>query len=243
MQSDRKAPVTKAEKEFVEGIQGDFTRVVRRVIKIGKPSEITVVIDPQRTERTKIRFAPIGRDLFVGKNVFVGKDAFLRNKAFPARKGVSQVAKAGAGQGKASEQAKGEEDELKEALAEAFDRGEHLATRILRQPEMLTAKAFAESLDLSRETVRKKVLKHEILALKGAKQGHRFPRWQVTSDGGLLPRLAELFDRLGGNAWTVYRFLLQHHPELDGKTALEALKVGKAEEVLAAAQNAGSAFS
>jgi DNA-binding transcriptional regulator YiaG len=220
------------EKEFVEGIRSDFTKVVRRVIKIGEPSEITVVIDPLGAEHTKIRLTPVGKGFFAGKEVFVGKGVFLENKTYPARKGVLQAGKA-----------KEEEDEFKGALAEAFERGEHLATKILRQPEMLTATAFAKSLDLSRETVRQKVQKHEVLALKGAKQGHRFPRWQITSDGGLLPRLAELFDRLGGNAWTVYRFLLQHHPELDGKTALEALKVGRAEEVLAAAQNAGSAFS
>jgi hypothetical protein len=133
--------------------------------------------------------------------------------------------------------------ELKAALSEAFERGEHLAAKILRQPDMLTAADFAASLNLSRETVRQKTLRHEILALRGAKQGKRFPAWQVSSDGGLLPELPKLFKVLGGNAWAVYRFLLQHHPELDGETAVDAIKAGKVEEVLAAAKNAGLAFS
>jgi hypothetical protein len=108
-------------------------------------------------------------------------------------------------------------DELGEALTEAFDRGEHLATKILRRPDMLSAADFAASLDMSGETVRQKTKRREILALRGAKQGKRFPRWQVTPNGGLLPELPKLFERLGGDPWTVYRFLLQHHPELDGR--------------------------
>jgi hypothetical protein len=87
----------------------------------------------------------------------------------------------------------------------------------LRRPNMLSAADFAASLDMSGETVRQKTKRREILALRGAKQGKRFPRWQVTPNGGLLPELPKLFERLGGDPWTVYRFLLQHHPELDGR--------------------------
>ena len=136
-----------------------------------------------------------------------------------------------------------EPPQIQAALSEAFDRGEHLAAKILRQPDMLNATDFATSLNLSRETVRQKTHNHEILALQGAKQGYRYPEWQVNPDGQLLPELPKLFELLGGNAWTVYRFLLQHHPELDGATALEALKSGKAQKVLTAARNAGLAFS
>jgi len=60
---------------------------------------------------------------------------------------------------------------------------------------------------------------------------------------GLLPELPQLFDLLGGSSWTVYRFLIQHHPELQGDTALSALLYGKVEKVLAAAENTARAFS
>jgi hypothetical protein len=46
--------------------------------------------------------------------------------------------------------------------------------------------------------------------------GVRFPKWQVTANGGLLPELPRLFDLLGGDSWTVYRLLTQRHPELEG---------------------------
>ena len=134
-------------------------------------------------------------------------------------------------------------DEFDAALAEAQARGAQRAAEILTAPEMLSADGFAELIGVSREAVRLKRQRHEVLGLEGAKRGVRFPRWQVTADGGLLPGLANLFDRLGGNSWTVYRFLIQHHPELDGATAAAALKAGNANEVLAAAENAGRAFS
>jgi hypothetical protein len=49
----------------------------------------------------------------------------------------------------------------------------------------------------------------------------------LTGSDGLLPALPCLFDPLGGGSWTVYRFLTQHHPELDGDTTLSALQRGK----------------
>jgi hypothetical protein len=39
--------------------------------------------------------------------------------------------------------------------------------------------------------------RNEVLGPKGAKRGLRFPKWQVTSDGGLLSELPRLFDLLG----------------------------------------------
>jgi hypothetical protein len=42
-----------------------------------------------------------------------------------------------------------------------------------------------------------------------------------------LPDLPQLFKLLGGDSWTVYRFLIQHQPEVEGDTALSALLRGK----------------
>ena len=108
---------------------------------------------------------------------------------------------------------------------------------------MLSGSAFAKFIGVSREAVRTKHQRHEVLGLKGAKRGLRFPKWQVTSDGGLLPDLPRLFDLLGGDSWTVYRFLTQHHPELDGDTALSTLQRGNVSQVLAAAENTAGALS
>jgi hypothetical protein len=46
-----------------------------------------------------------------------------------------------------------------------------------------------------------------------------------------------LFERLGDDAWAVYRFLMQRHPELDGLTGREALDQGKTEQAIEAAES------
>ena len=137
----------------------------------------------------------------------------------------------------------GGSEDLDAALVEARERGVSRAVEILSRPEMLSATDFAKFIGVSREAVRAKHQRSQLLGLKGAKRGLRFPKWQVTSDGGLLPELPRLFEILGGDSWTIYRFLTQHHPELEGNTALSALLRGKVENVLAAAENTAGAFS
>jgi hypothetical protein len=136
-----------------------------------------------------------------------------------------------------------ESNDLDAALAEARERGVSRAVEILSRGEMLSAADFAKFIGVSREAVRAKHQRNEVLGLKGAKRGLRFPKWQVTSNGGLLPDLPRIFDLLGGDSWTVYRFLTQHHPELEGDTALSALLRGKIEKVFTAAENTAGAFS
>jgi nucleoid DNA-binding protein len=134
-------------------------------------------------------------------------------------------------------------DDLDGALSEARERGVSRAVEILSRRDMLSAADFGKFIGVSREAVRTKYQRNEVLGLQGAKRGLRYPKWQVTSDGGLLPELPRLFEVLGGESWTVYRFLTQHHPELEGDTALSALQRGKVEKVLAAAENTAGAFS
>jgi nucleoid DNA-binding protein len=134
-------------------------------------------------------------------------------------------------------------DDLDAALSEARERGVSRAVEILFGPEMLSAADFGKFIGISREAVRTKHQRNEVLGLQGAKRGLRYPKWQVTTDGALLPELPRLFEALGGESWTVYRFLTQHHPELEGDTALSALQRGKVEKVLAAAENTAGAFS
>ncbi|MGG2362632.1 hypothetical protein ACE4Z5_27370, partial [Salmonella enterica] len=84
----------------------------------------------------------------------------------------------------------------------------------------------------SRVTVNTKRQNHQVLGLEGARRGYRFPRWQITRDGKPFAALPVLFDRLGNSPWAVYRFLVQHHPELDGLTGREALQRGKDKAVI-----------
>lgn len=127
-------------------------------------------------------------------------------------------------------------DVLADALDEARARGRVQIADILARPEMLSADAFADQLGTTRMTVNTKRRQNQVLALDGAKRGYRFPNWQIGQDGKPFAVLPQLFERLGGGAWTVYRFLLQKHPELGGLTAREALLKGRTQDVLDAAE-------
>ena len=128
-------------------------------------------------------------------------------------------------------------DTLDQALVEARARGMARVADILKSPDMVTAREFGMLIGASHETVNQKRKSGEVLALGGATRGLRYPKWQVTPDGRPLPGLADLFRTLGGDPWTVYRFLLQRHGELDGETALDALKQNRVEQALATARN------
>jgi hypothetical protein len=131
------------------------------------------------------------------------------------------------------------DDDLEAALNEARARGRRLAAQILAGPEMLSSESFAQRIGVTRETVRRKLSRREVLGLSGAKRGWRFPAWQVLEDGRLLTELSRLFELLDDNPWTVYRFLLQPHPELAGRTALAALRTGEVDAVLGLAESTG----
>lgn len=130
-----------------------------------------------------------------------------------------------------------EDGRLEVSLAAARARGRLRAAQILEQDDMLTAEQFAERLGVSRMTVNARRQKHELLGLDGAKRGFRFPAWQVDEDGKAFAALPQLFDLLGENAWTVYRFLTQRHAVLDGISAKDALRQGKTTQVLQAVES------
>jgi hypothetical protein len=126
---------------------------------------------------------------------------------------------------------------LTEALAAARARGAAVKEELLADPEMLNTAAIAHLLGMSEEGVRLKRKRHEILGLESAKRGIRYPAWQVLEGRQLLPALPRLFATLGDDPWRLLRFLQQHHGELGGDRALDALRHGKVDGVLAAAEN------
>lgn len=131
-------------------------------------------------------------------------------------------------------------DALDIALAAAKARGAARVADILNGEGMLTADAFGEEIGATRETVHKKRRRHEVLGLEGPKRGVRFPKWQLSRSGELLPSLPLLFQALGEHPWAVYRFLLQEHPEFDGATGLDGLRKGRIADVIAVAETIGA---
>jgi hypothetical protein len=128
-------------------------------------------------------------------------------------------------------------DALDAALAAARKRGQDKAANILKGDDMLTARDFGSLIGASHETVNVRRQRGEILGLQGATRVVRYPSWQVTDAGTIVPGLAQLSEVLGGQPWTVYRFLRTAHAELDGRTALDVLKAGRQEDVLKVARN------
>lgn len=127
------------------------------------------------------------------------------------------------------------DEELQAALATAKERGQRRVAQILAEDDMLSAEAFADLLGVSRVTVNTKRQHGQVLGVDGAKRGFRFPAWQLNREGrpyAVLPKLQEIL----GSAWAVYRFLITQHGSLDGRTALDALKRGQDEDVVAAAE-------
>ncbi len=128
------------------------------------------------------------------------------------------------------------------ALAEALDaaraRGAALKDEMFSDPDMLSTAGLAERLGMSEEGIRLKRRRHEVLGVEVAKRGIRYPAWQVLPGRQILPGLPRLFAVLGDDPWRLLRFLQQHHAELRGKCAFEALQQGRVEEVLATAENA-----
>jgi len=127
--------------------------------------------------------------------------------------------------------------DLEPALAAARERGQARIAEILNGDDMLSVEEFARLIGTSRVTVNTKRQNHQVLGLEGARRGFRFPKWQIGEDGKPFAALPKLFDRLGGSSWAVYRFLVQHHPELDGLSGREALARGRAAEALEAAES------
>jgi len=127
-------------------------------------------------------------------------------------------------------------DALDAAMAAARRRGQHKVAEILKGSDMLSARDFGDLLGVSHETVNVRRRRGEILGLQGATRVVRYPRWQVSDAGTIVPGLAQL-SALLGQPWSVYRFLLTAHPELDGQTALAALGIGRQEDVLDLARN------
>ncbi|KGT81817.1 hypothetical protein MA20_02910 [Bradyrhizobium japonicum] len=130
-----------------------------------------------------------------------------------------------------------ESDALESALAAARERGQVKVAEILKGDDMLTASDFGSLIGASHETVNVKRGRGEVLGLQSATRAVRYPRWQVTDAGLPLPSLPRLFEILGRQPWTVYRFLRTVHAELGGRTALDALKAGQQDAVLGVAQN------
>jgi hypothetical protein len=130
--------------------------------------------------------------------------------------------------------------ENQEALERAQARARVAKVELLKRADMLTGAQLAERLGLTRATVDKRRIEGKLLALDfGTKRGFRYPAWQsdLVQDAGARSTFERVLHSLGEEgAWSRYRFLTQAAPALGGVCPTEALRAGRGEEVLRAAQ-------
>lgn len=116
-----------------------------------------------------------------------------------------------------------------------------LLTSILQKPEMLSAEEFGKRCGVSRQTVNTWRTERRILALSGPKRRFlRYPAWQITDRGDLLPGLERVLAVLTG-AWEAYDFLTGRWVSLDNQAAWAVLAAGRIEEVVKALESYRSA--
>jgi hypothetical protein len=122
--------------------------------------------------------------------------------------------------------------ELHEARLQGLSR--IMKLRKAAEPVLETG-AVCSLLGVSRETIRKKVDRRQLLALpKGADRV--FPAFQF-KEGDVVPGLPEVLDTLREHSpFMALSFLLSESPSFGAKTAIELLRSGEVDLVLAEAR-------
>ena len=130
--------------------------------------------------------------------------------------------------------------ENQEALERAQTRATLAKVELLKRADMLNGAQLAERLGLTRATVDKRRTEGKLLALDfGTKRGFRYPSWQgdLVQDADARATFEQVLRSLEEEGvWSRYRFFTQPAPALGGVSPTEALRAGRGEEVLRAAE-------
>ncbi len=92
-------------------------------------------------------------------------------------------------------------DALGNAIGRAWTRK---VEEILGSPDMMRGEEFGRLLGVTPQAVGKWRRQGLVLGLQSLTRTFRYPKWQITDDGKLLPGLKEVTGELG-EPWTVYR--------------------------------------
>ena len=94
--------------------------------------------------------------------------------------------------------------------------------------------AVCALLGVSRETIRKKLERKHLLGLPKGSEDRVFPAFQFKG-GEVLPGVPEVLQALDTDPFVALSFFLSRNPFFGNKTAVDALKAGMIEEVVAEA--------
>jgi hypothetical protein len=104
---------------------------------------------------------------------------------------------------------------------------------------VLSSGEVAELLNVSRQAVDKRRAAHQLLALTQGRRGYSYPSFQF-EEGKTLDGLEEVLRNLSAlDPWMQLKFFTSPHERLGDKTPMEALRSGRANDVLRAASGYG----
>jgi len=100
----------------------------------------------------------------------------------------------------------------------------------------LSAEQMARRLHLTRQAIDLRRRNHRLIGLPVGRHGYRYPAWQL-GPAGIWPWVPQVIDALAPHdPWQQVFFLLSPHPDLKGKTPLNALRAGRIDEVVTLAR-------
>jgi hypothetical protein len=133
-----------------------------------------------------------------------------------------------------------EEMDPDELLDEAQLRGVRARNRLLTTDGgTVSAIEVAQRLRLTRQAVDERRKKGRLVGLLTGRRGYAYPVWQF-DEAGVLPGLERVLQALSWlEPWSQTAFLLNSNARLSGETPLAALRRGRIDEVVIAAQSYG----
>jgi excisionase family DNA binding protein len=184
---------------------------------VENPSPLQTAVD-RGTETLKSVLSHVGSEHLKALQVTINEVEFLVRAAQLAASTITHL------------------DPTEQKLQQARLRGLKRIVELRKAAEpTLETGEVCELLGVTRETIRKKVDRHQLFALP--KGGDRvFPAFQF-KEGAVLGGIPEILEALDtDSAFTVLSFLLSRNPDLDNKTAIELLNAGDVEPVITEAR-------
>ncbi|MFY9987737.1 MAG: hypothetical protein WAK31_23470 [Chthoniobacterales bacterium] len=122
-----------------------------------------------------------------------------------------------------------------------------LARGILARKELelaeggsLSAEEMANALGRTRQGIDYLRREGAVLAWRTTQGKWRYPAWQLTDQGGLLPGIGESLKALDTRSeWEPMIFFLSSRESLEGKRPLDLLRAGRVQDAIAAAERYG----
>ncbi len=116
---------------------------------------------------------------------------------------------------------------------------EHRKRIIEKLGGTLSAQQVSELIGISRQAVDRRRSQNQLIGLTQGKRGYAYPAFQF-EDGKTLDGLKEVLDALSGHdPWMQSIFFASGNDRLNGRTPLDALRQGKTEAVVRAAEAYG----